>query len=1031
MNYTSRGWTLAINYHSNFIGQGVLTLQGVALAPTYDVTVTGQISVDVTFNADRTFFTATETTTANAHFEIHTDPTGGGYHSFDPLPETGTEPLSDPVGSIVDLLINNGDATASFVGSFTPDLSEITGNATIAFQGFSGSIPVPIDLIQGLPKSMIEIDSYTGSIGERHGPITVTLSRSFDVSQEASVRVDILDGTAVKGVNYDLSGYPDTTPAIVTFAAGEASKTITIATKDDFIIKPDLDLEVQLSSPVNATLGTSTADIEITDEDQPPHYPALPLGTLVLTGVSGAIIPVPNVGTGEVLAVAAGSIAHATISYGSGTYLTYAAPLTGGVGNKFLAGSGQDRFLAGSGNNTYVAGTGTAIVDYSLAPQAVSINLLNGNAANGFGGTDTLNNIHNVAGSAFNDTFIGSAGNDVIDGGGGSDTVSYSSAIHAIVVNLASAHDQATGADIGTDQLSNIENVVGGSGNDRIAGNALNNFLDGGAGSDTAVFTGGMASYGITYDAAAKTFAFADLRAGSPDGTDTLKNFEIFQFSDGHGSPIFDTTNVQAWSAYIDFFDSSNAHTSRHGFFDDGGSWMTTFDAHNVETWSSYIDFFDSNGAHTSRQGTFDDGGTWTTTYDAHNVEAWSSYIDFFDRNGAHTSRQGTFDDSSTWTITYDAHNVATWSSYIDFYDRNGAETSEQGTFDNGSRWTTTYDAHNVEAWSFYVDYFDQNGAHTSRQGAFDDGRTWTTTYDTHNVEAWSSYADFYDQNGAHTSRQGNFDDGSSWTITYDAHNAQPWSSYIDFYDRNGAQTSEQGTFDNGATWITTYDAHNAEAWSYYTDFFDQSGAHTLRQGAFDDGSTWTITYDAHNTQTWSSYIDFYDRTGAQTSEQGTFDNGSRWTTTYDAHNVEAWSFYVDYFDQNGAHTSRQGAFDDGRTWTTTYDTHNVEAWSSYADFYDQNGAHTSRQGNFDDGSSWTITYDPNNTHEWSSYVDFYDANGAHTLQQGTFDNGGTWTTHYDPYNVENWSSYMDTFNAAGQFVSRNGIFDDGSTWHI
>ena len=85
-----------------------------------------------------------------------------------------------------------------------------------------------------------------------------------------------------------------------------------------------------------------------------------------------------------------------------------------------------------------------------------------------------------------------------------------------------------------------IENAVGGSGNDTITGNTANNALTGGAGNDTidgvsgtdtAVYSGSSANYQVTQNADG-SWTVADMRAGSPDGTDTLKNITYLQFSD-------------------------------------------------------------------------------------------------------------------------------------------------------------------------------------------------------------------------------------------------------------------------------------------------------------------------------------------------------------------------------------------------------------------------------------------------------------------------------------------------------------------
>lgn len=81
----------------------------------------------------------------------------------------------------------------------------------------------------------------------------------------------------------------------------------------------------------------------------------------------------------------------------------------------------------------------------------------------------------------------GGAGDDTLTGGDGSDTVSYAGAIGPVHVILgdgcATEYDDQMNV-IGDDQLSYIENVVGGDGNDTIDGNSDPNVLDGGAGND-------------------------------------------------------------------------------------------------------------------------------------------------------------------------------------------------------------------------------------------------------------------------------------------------------------------------------------------------------------------------------------------------------------------------------------------------------------------------------------------------------------------------------------------------------------------
>jgi VCBS repeat-containing protein len=84
-----------------------------------------------------------------------------------------------------------------------------------------------------------------------------------------------------------------------------------------------------------------------------------------------------------------------------------------------------------------------------------------------------------------------------------------------------------------------IENAIGGSGNDTIAGNAADNrftggrgndVLDGAAGTNTAVYSGTATDYLFSQNSDG-SWTVTDLRAGSPDGTDTLRNIQYLEFS--------------------------------------------------------------------------------------------------------------------------------------------------------------------------------------------------------------------------------------------------------------------------------------------------------------------------------------------------------------------------------------------------------------------------------------------------------------------------------------------------------------------
>jgi len=84
---------------------------------------------------------------------------------------------------------------------------------------------------------------------------------------------------------------------------------------------------------------------------------------------------------------------------------------------------------------------------------------------------------------AGNDLIFAGAGNDVIDGGADTDTVIYSATTAGVTVDLLTG--VATGTEIGTDTLIGIENVIAGTGNDTLTGDANVNRLEGGSGSNT------------------------------------------------------------------------------------------------------------------------------------------------------------------------------------------------------------------------------------------------------------------------------------------------------------------------------------------------------------------------------------------------------------------------------------------------------------------------------------------------------------------------------------------------------------------
>ncbi|MEM7746829.1 MAG: calcium-binding protein, partial [Pseudomonadota bacterium] len=111
---------------------------------------------------------------------------------------------------------------------------------------------------------------------------------------------------------------------------------------------------------------------------------------------------------------------------------------------------------------------------------------INDNRLRGGSGDDTLNGrggSDQLLGESGNDLLIGGSGNDSLDGGSDFDTADYSATTSGVIVDLAAG--TATGTEIGSDTITSVERVLGGSGNDTLGGSTGADTLEGGAGADT------------------------------------------------------------------------------------------------------------------------------------------------------------------------------------------------------------------------------------------------------------------------------------------------------------------------------------------------------------------------------------------------------------------------------------------------------------------------------------------------------------------------------------------------------------------
>ena len=244
--------------------------------------------------------------------------------------------------------------------------------------------------------------------------------------------------------------------------------------------------------------------------------------------------------------------------------------LDGGAGTDTLSGNGgDDMLIGGTGADTLDGGAGSDTASYAEKTLAVTVTLNAAtNAALSVGGIveDTLRNVENIiggsaadllTGDALANRFTGGAGKDVLDGKGGGDTAIYSDKTLAVVVTLNGASDAiVTVGGLAEDTLRNIENIVGGSGNDTLTGDVANNLLEGGAGGDILRGAGGAdvldGQSGI--DTALYSDQSADIVVtlnGATDaivtiggvGEDTLRNIENLTAGSGNDTITGDTAD--------------------------------------------------------------------------------------------------------------------------------------------------------------------------------------------------------------------------------------------------------------------------------------------------------------------------------------------------------------------------------------------------------------------------------------------------------------------------------------------------------
>lgn len=196
--------------------------------------------------------------------------------------------------------------------------------------------------------------------------------------------------------------------------------------------------------------------------------------------------------------------------------------IIGGLGDNVLVGGpGNDTLAGGDGNDTLIGGLGDDDMDGQQDPDTYEIgndfggddindsglagDLLDFSGVNNANLTHNINNnteqstttdgtntltfrrIEDLTGGALNDTFQFNDGKVLdggLDGGPGTNTLDYSPYTAGVAVDLG------LGTATGTNSIANIDNVIGGSGDDVFTDTAGDNVYTGNGGADTLEIPG-------------------------------------------------------------------------------------------------------------------------------------------------------------------------------------------------------------------------------------------------------------------------------------------------------------------------------------------------------------------------------------------------------------------------------------------------------------------------------------------------------------------------------------------------------------
>ncbi|QJB46713.1 S8 family serine peptidase [Dolichospermum flos-aquae] len=356
-------------------------------------------------------------------------------------------------------------------------------------------------------------------LGTTPNPGQYALTRTGPTTSSLTVNVG-LTGTATNGTDYT------TIPTTVSFAAGSSTALVNLNVTDDTLVEGPETAILTVTSGTGYTVGTlASATVNIANND----FPSINLSanqtivegftspqtvgyTATLSSASPQTITVQYATTnGTATAGSDYTSTNGTLTFNPGvTSQVINIPILNDSLNEanetftLSLSSPTNANLGISKTVTTITDTLTASVTTTLPDNVENLTLTGTAAINGTGNAG--NNV--LTGNSANNTLAGLNGNDtyvfVANSGlgtdtiietttGGIDTIDFSGTTGAVNLNLGVTTSQTVNRNLKLILSANnvIENAIGGTGNNRLTGNALNNTLNGGGGNDQLQGLGG------------------------------------------------------------------------------------------------------------------------------------------------------------------------------------------------------------------------------------------------------------------------------------------------------------------------------------------------------------------------------------------------------------------------------------------------------------------------------------------------------------------------------------------------------------